>query len=358
MGYLAFEEQNAEMLHFFLWFCGYVSRWSQLPADEKMQSPPLKQPRPKPFAVHSHRRADSERFNRILDILDETQAMEVEVQSHAKGLSTNSINFSIPRYQSGEGASAEKRPIREAASTHTYAQPFRREIQRVVRHYLRGDAPRRLQIPQESIAECLDALQETTHPSALLPAFMASEAVLKSEAYPRFLRSMRRNANRQRLIFIRCLAALVLSLGVIISVLLLLPPIPIAWRAVNLILWWPGLTILIASVKGVCLFLHLRHLRQLRPWEQRQGREDYGGSLGADQKDMFMPVAEVKTYISSNNDRQSTRAKIWGPTARIQNPAVRILQGRTVLLAVCWGGVVAGLLTLGTLWIPSIRRPS
>lgn len=109
MDYLVCEENNAEVLQFFTWFCSYVVRWSELSPQEKLQSPPWKlkdrDSRSKSvLAVHIHRQAGSERLNRILEILDEKNAMDninrLSDQTHKK-VNSDPMNFSQPRRLSG-----------------------------------------------------------------------------------------------------------------------------------------------------------------------------------------------------------------------------------------------------------------
>lgn len=249
------------------------------------------------------------------------------------------------------------------------------------------------------------ATKTTTHPSALLPAFIASETVLKSQSHPSFIRESQRNANRPRLLFVCILASLVILLGLIVSLLLILSPASRFWRVASLFLWWPAFTTLIAAAQGLCLVLYTRNLRQLRPWESTtaDGRESVQQITHNDDDDDDWSVGEVKTIITSDNDRRKTHSrassrkvsivssytladqmrkaslqvlgeansrehearvkayaakslseKIWDDAVKTQNRAVRLLEDRTVLLAVCCGGAAAAALTIGSLWIPSV----
>lgn len=110
MDYLVCEEENAEILQFFTWFCEYVVRWGALTPQEKLQSPPWKPTESaKPvdedkrsgsrISIHTHRRARSNRLNQILEILEEKDVQanmqQISDQSHKKG--PDPINFSTPR---------------------------------------------------------------------------------------------------------------------------------------------------------------------------------------------------------------------------------------------------------------------
>lgn len=110
MDYLVCEEENAEILQFFTWFCSYVVRWSALSPQEKLQSPPWKPADPtrpadkegrsgSPISLQTHRRTRSNRLNQILEILDEKNVQDniqqILDQSHRKG--PDPWNFSTPR---------------------------------------------------------------------------------------------------------------------------------------------------------------------------------------------------------------------------------------------------------------------
>lgn len=117
MNYLVCEEENAEVLQFFTWFCGYIARFSELSAQEVLLSPPWKPissdrrrgdstgSRP---AVQSHRRGGSDRLEQILEIMDKRNARDalyrVSDQGHTK-VNSNPLNFSTPRRFSGTNCS-------------------------------------------------------------------------------------------------------------------------------------------------------------------------------------------------------------------------------------------------------------
>lgn len=333
-----------------------------------------------------------------------------------------------------------------ATNAHLGArQPFRHEITQIVQHYINNDAPRRLQISDEDLVACLEAVKITTHPSAFLPAFMASEAILKSHSHPKFIHQSPRNANKPRLVLIRILSIIFVCIGLVLSLLLILSPAARFWRVASIFLWWPGFTTLIASAQGICLCLYICNLRQIPPWEPR-GHGDRGVAQQKDDED-DLSVVEVKTTITSDNAQRKTHArtssrsvsvvsfvtmagpsavefsttitsdkdmrapsrvsshrnsanssytasdpaanlkpkhqassmqvlgaancweqqaraeayaakslrqKIWDDAVKTQNRDIRLLQDRTVLLAVCWGGALSAALTIATLWIPSV----
>lgn len=80
MDYLIYVEHQAEDLQFFLWYYNYIPRWSALMPRQKALSPAWEPGRAKGpkfrFISYRHKRARSDRMNKILSILD----MESEKQ--------------------------------------------------------------------------------------------------------------------------------------------------------------------------------------------------------------------------------------------------------------------------------------
>lgn len=97
------------MLQFFIWFCSYVGRWSALSPQEKVLSPPW---RPAgrdgqgvaAVSIQYHRRAGSDMLDRILQILDERNAMDtshrISDQSRER-VNSDPMDFSKPRKPPG-----------------------------------------------------------------------------------------------------------------------------------------------------------------------------------------------------------------------------------------------------------------
>lgn len=73
MDYLVYVEHDAENLQFFLWFCGYVEKWSQLPESERERSPAWgvgKRTNVRPHSRSERLGESADKLNRILAILD------------------------------------------------------------------------------------------------------------------------------------------------------------------------------------------------------------------------------------------------------------------------------------------------
>lgn len=135
MDYLVCEEENAEILQFFTWFCGYISRFSELSAQEVLLSPPWKPASRSESrngntpAVQSHRRGGSDRLEQILEIMDQRNAREalfrVSDQGHKK-VNSNPLNFSTPRRFSGTQTSQQ--PLSHGQSSNSSRELVDEEV--------------------------------------------------------------------------------------------------------------------------------------------------------------------------------------------------------------------------------------
>ncbi len=105
MDYLYYVEHSAQSLQFFLWYYEYIQRWSQLPPEEKALAAvwdpeKVEEPRPR-YITYSHKRAVSEKMNKILSIMDmEPKASKDgsgDRQSTQSATPALSHNFSKPR---------------------------------------------------------------------------------------------------------------------------------------------------------------------------------------------------------------------------------------------------------------------
>jgi hypothetical protein len=235
---------------------------------------------------------------------------------------------------------------------------------------------------------CLRAAQHTTHPSALLPAFLVAEANLRSHSHPNFISWATSNGNRPRILFLRLIGFFIVFLGMLLDTILILSRQSHFLRITCLALWWPGLAILIAACNRLCVVLHFYGERQLRPWElfndiEEKGLPDDDSSISLPEKHKsggFRKHSRMNTSVSSlgadplrksslqtfgpKNDTadeqwawqyqsQCLMQKIAGETTPVQNTALRLLQDRTVFLAVLWGGLLASVLTAASLFVPA-----
>lgn len=112
MDYLVYEEQNAEALQFFLWYIDYIERWSRLLPRQKALSPPWNQESDtssrSSISVHSHKRTQSEKLARILNIMEVASANKNSSEMperRSRRSNSTTTNFSLPRTPGSETAS-------------------------------------------------------------------------------------------------------------------------------------------------------------------------------------------------------------------------------------------------------------
>jgi hypothetical protein len=116
----------------------------------------------------------------------------------------------------------------------------------------------------------LHALQHTTHPSAFAPAVKVAEATLRGQSHPNFIRWSICNGNKPRILAVRALGIANMLAGFYIAIGLTLSHASRYYRLFAAIPWLVGFTTIFAAFKGLCMILHHKHTRNLRPWE-------YGG---------------------------------------------------------------------------------
>ncbi|KAK0634600.1 hypothetical protein B0T17DRAFT_611583 [Bombardia bombarda] len=435
--YLNYIEHKAESLQFFLWYCDYIQRWSNLLPRQKALSPSWDSSRTAEptsssrFITYSHKRARSDKMTKIISIMEmgsENQATDFANEERGRKGSTSSSFNNIPQPRTPSSASMMSPTDSVRVDWQPFTiQPFRDEISRIVKHYIVESAPRQLKLLPHDREACLRAAQNTTHPSALLPAFAVTEADLRARLHPNFIRWTMSNSNAARTVFLRAVGAILILLGFSLDLFLILSRQSNLLRVVCLVLWWPGIAILIAACKSLCIVLHFRNARQVRPWEQGSnnsatvgvggGGDDKDWSAAAQSEDehdydprsfTFPPsrkgnnnnnnintstnsshaaaaavdqhrplrkmTMQQQTFGDEKNSsnsssgalkeeadaqwavsyrRKTLMQRIFDETVPIQNNALRLLQDRTVLFAVVWGGVIALALTVGSLFAPS-----
>jgi hypothetical protein len=171
---------------------------------------------------------------------------------------------------------------------------MRDEINRVMRHYLAFTAPRELNLSHKDRAQCLHALQHTTHPSALTPAAQVAEATLRGQSHPNFIRWSICNGNKPRVFFVRTMGISNITIGFLIAIILTLSGVSRWWRIFAAVEWFIGISTMVAAYKGLCVILHHTHARNLRPWEQEVDSE-----LGSTQRNSFASSAHRTLQLAS-----------------------------------------------------------
>ncbi|KAK0741054.1 hypothetical protein B0T18DRAFT_449523 [Schizothecium vesticola] len=370
MDYLVYVEHSAEDLQFFLWYYHYLQRWSQLLPRQKLLSPAWGAP---PSASSSPRRfipftgpPPSSKITKLLPLLDGPPASPTDFLLTEKPLPTTTCtDFSFPPPSPPPPSSP---PPTKAPDWFT-VQPFRSELCGIVKHYLREGTPRELTLTASDRAACLRAAPRTTHPSGLLPAFLAVEHRLRHKHHPAFVRWTRSNANPASMIFLRTLGALVFLAGCGLDAVLILCPggstSPFL-RLLCILLWWPGLAVFLAACKSLCLLLYLRGVRELRPWEMFPDEETAEAVPAGGEKGDADPLRKgsLRTFGPRNDCSQERWAvmyrarpvwkKVMDETRPVMNPGLRALQERTIFKCVLWAGMGSALLAVGSLFVPSM----
>jgi hypothetical protein len=247
----------------------------------------------------------------------------------------------------------------------------------VVRHYISRGAPRQLRLSPQERAACIHAVEHTTHPSALLPAFIIVETILRGRLHPNFIRWSVSNANRPLITFLRLLSALLIMLGIGVNALLVLSSWSRLWRLTSAPPLFTGFAILIAAGNGVSLTLHLCHRRQLRPWEhsgdvergnihmqkghghKRTNTSDSVFGVDPLRKGSLQPFGPKNAFGDEEWVRVYESKWLWRRMldrhAPAQNRYIKVLQDGVIASAVLWSGVVSTGLVVGSYFIPSFN---
>jgi hypothetical protein len=153
--------------------------------------------------------------------------------------------------------------VRDAVSI----QPFRDEILRIIAIYLAEGSPRELNLSARHRTAVIKALAQTTHPSAMKHVKAHVENLLRFQSHPNFIRWSISNGNRPRSAFAIWLGAACILLGLAAATVITLGRGARGWRALGAFGWLIGGMAVFAGTKGMCVLLHGRHRRNVRPWE-------------------------------------------------------------------------------------------
>lgn len=404
MDYLVYVQHQAEDLQFYLWYINYIPRWKALSSRQKALSPawePGKAIKGPKFRLipHLNNQKRNEKMTKILTLLKETDVEdkpeEAETAWRCPPIKTSfspDDDFARP----GTPPPQKTSPVEPPKPDWFTVQPFRNEYCGVVKHYIVGTSPRALRLSDKDREWCLTAAPHTSHPSALLPAFLAVEENLRTNLHPAFIRWSRSNANPMSMYLLRTLGMLSVLIGLAVDAILIMSKTSRYIRAVCLIFWWPGLTVFIAACKSLCLLLHLRDVRELRPWEmfpnetkdtESAAKDVYHPSpleTSAMEKEPSGPTythsrkntgdssagpdplrkPSMRTFGPKNDysdmrwyhlySKRRVWSKILDQTTPVQNPTLRAMQDRTIFFSVLWGGVVATGLTVVSVLVPGV----
>ncbi|ESZ91667.1 hypothetical protein SBOR_7924 [Sclerotinia borealis F-4128] len=402
MDFLVYIEHDAENLQFYLWYKDYVRRFEALPDHEKRLSPEwvpemtelptLARDTEKNAGRKSKPTIDMPDFNNHSDMSDfdgdvksrdgHTPTTLFPADSAIGSPTAPSVLSNNTGRRSGE---ALGQPVLKWQPFTI--QPMREEVNRIMRHYLAFNSARELNLSHKDRASCLHALQHTTHPSAFLPAVTITEAALRGQSHPNFIRWSICNGNRPRVFFVRTMGVSNTILGFVMAILLILSSTSRWWRVFAGLQCFLGITTLIAAYKGLCVIMHQTHNRNLRPWEQvlqndadeEIGRASFESSSQRriqlatrtgdehDAKIDGISISQTSTLSSfgPKNDteeyeekwrsiyrKKNLVRKVFDKSTWTQDENLRLLQDKIVIGAIAWSFIITVPLTVAFVALP------
>lgn len=375
MDYLVYVTHDAENLQFYLWMMDYFRRFANAPDREKSLSPKWTFDEKPPSAKGANLMPGIPNKTTAVTRVDETDVKNSEDNSNA-----SSVGDCQSCYQHRCTSSKASGPFDiDSDSGHglkqdsTVVQPFRDEINRVVSHYIAPGSPRELNLSHRDRAALLYALENTTHPSAFSVVNNMLEMTLRNWAHPNFIRWSICNGNMPRTYFLRGFAIMVITIGFIIAMIFTLSSVSRWFRIIAAAGWWFGITNLIAASQGLCVLLHRRHTRNIRPWEMQETHNRrgifsvdieasyHGGDIEySDTKsrwpvrmDVFGPANNyLKEGWVERDQRKSVWSKIVDKKVRVEERGLRILQNRIVWHAEVWAVMITIPLTAAFVALP------
>ncbi|ATZ57015.1 hypothetical protein BCIN_14g02050 [Botrytis cinerea B05.10] len=394
MDFLVYIEHDAENLQFYLWYKDYVRRFEALSDYEKKLSPEwVPETTEPPALTKDAEKNEGRKRNPPMDISDFNDMADFEADVKSKdgqsrtNLSRADSALGSPTAPSvlsnSTGGRSGEKPSQAGLKWQPFTiQPMREEVNRIMRHYLAFNSARELNLSHKDRALCLHALQHTTHPSAFLPAVTITEATLRGQSHPNFIRWSICNGNKPRVFFVRSMGVSHTIFGFVIAILLVLSSVSRWWRIFAGLQWFIGISGLIAAYKGLCLIMHQSHNRNLRPWEQilqqeaadeESGRHSFESSSERrikmttrtgddhDKQSDGMTISETSTMSSfgPKNDVQEFEEKwnkiykkknivrkVFDKTTWTQDENLRFLQDRIVTGALAWSFIITVPLTI------------
>ncbi|APA16092.1 hypothetical protein SS1G_10234 [Sclerotinia sclerotiorum 1980 UF-70] len=392
MDYLVYIEHDAENLQFYLWYKDYVRRFEALSDREKQLSPEWVPETTELRTLAKDTEGNEGRKKKpMVDLPDNnvvtdfnpdvksTDGFSRTFSSRADSAIGSPLASPVPSSNTGRrsGEVLGQAGLRWQPFT---VQPMREEVNRIMRHYLAFNSARELNLSHKDRALCLHALQHTTHPSAFSPAVVITEAALRGQSHPNFIRWSICNGNRPRIFFVRTTGISTTVFGFVIGILLVLSSVSRWWRVFAGLQWFLGIATIVASYKGLCLIMHKSHNRNLRPWEEilqhdadeenerhsfetsSQRRIHMAIRTGDDHdKQMDGTAISQSSTLSSfgpKNDvqefeekwariykKKSLLRKVFDKTTWTQDENLRLLQDRIVIGAVAWSFIITVPLT-------------
>ena len=315
LDYLTYVTHDAENLQFYLWMVDYFQRFRNAPKSEKELSPPWKI-NPSRFAW----RTDNQMSTR-----GSTPLVAKEIDMHSEDISNGSTwdgdqseQFADDSAQTLDsrkaGTSSIKSPVKHSHEKPASPQwqisrqnqPFRTEINRIVNHYIAPGSPRQLNLCHNDRVMVLQALEHTTHPSALTLVKRMLDSTLRNQSHPNFVRWSICNGNKQWTLALRVFAITNISIGFAIAIALTLSKYSRWWRIFAAFEWWFGITNIIAASQGLCVLLHRMHTRQYHAWETKDYTND-------DEEAMLRGLDISFINYESTKSKWPVKMEVFGP---------------------------------------------
>ncbi|KAI1447353.1 hypothetical protein F5Y02DRAFT_415908 [Annulohypoxylon stygium] len=388
MDYLVYVEHDAENLQFFLWFCGYVEKWSQLPESERERSPAWgvgKRTNVRPHSRSERLGESADKLNRILAILDRgTTTIEQAASTKELDSKKENADKTFSMLQTPATGVETKEDDRKDWQWQPFSsQPFRDEATQAARHYISTSGPRKLNLTYQDRTSCMHSLQHTTHPSAFLPAFLAAEKTLRERSHPKFIHWSIRNSNNPRVLFARVFSALLIFLGVMLDIIMILSNFHRLARLSALPFWYVGLYVLLIEGRGVSIRLYMNRKRHLRPWEQVETPDSEGtqpevkagqteapnstdtsankkqdtARIEPPAKASMQPLGPANYFREESwfmaYQRKPLWQKVFDTSVVNRNRHLRSLQDRAVFTSLLWASFLVVVITVGSVLIPS-----
>ncbi|KAI4232294.1 MAG: hypothetical protein L6R40_007440 [Gallowayella cf. fulva] len=316
--YLAYVTNDAENLQFYLWLVDYHQRFRNAPPEETALSPKWNFDDPQSSPRHSGNSGcsaigGSDKTLSVLGVKD-FDAIEEEdisnaslIEDRSGGDQPSPYTATLGTLKFSEVPLAEGKPPEGNNGRSNNAQPFRLEINRIITHYIAPGAPRELNLSHQDRTAVLYALRRTTHPSAFHPVKKVLDLTLRNQSHPNFVRWSICNGNKPWTMFLRTFAVCNIIVGFAIAIILTLSHASRWYRILAALVWWFGITNLIAAYQGLCVLLLRRHTREVRPWEINEQGRRYGAT------DEEAALRHSKVLYEETKSRWPVKMELFGP---------------------------------------------
>ncbi|KAK2774893.1 hypothetical protein FQN53_003407 [Emmonsiellopsis sp. PD_33] len=378
MNYLIYVERNAENLQFFLWHRDYTRRFSLIAERERRRSPKWtgKETTTADNHIAQHSSPSQPLSPDVTMINEESEPMSLpqipppvhtSPSTPPQSAYANTEWTTPPRigrhdYDSSprtERTETEDSPNQgtettdgEETRTNSFtAQPFRKEVGRIVSTYIADGSSRQLNLTSQEREYLMRALTFTTHPSAFSQVREGVEWVLRQQSHPNFIRWTLSNSNRHRLLVARVLSLTALFFGLIAGVLPIFSSATRAWRALSALILLPGAIAFLSSWDGACILFLFLNRRHLHPWELFSDEDEHTlEKLGIESK-AFDSLGDTNSYEDEpwipRYEKRNFFQKVFDPDTTIQDPALRrmhfIVLFRTSLVSAVLTAILVGI---------------